>query len=107
MLAHESGHTDVIVPVNPDDVGRSALNSAVDRGNKQHGDGGLASSERGPDRTRDPRNGGLSERWSNQDRGGTRSVPVPIWLGLVVVLALGVRLWGITWQLPYVLYYDE
>lgn len=29
------------------------------------------------------------------------------WIGLVFLLALAVRLWGVNWQLPEALYYDE
>jgi Dolichyl-phosphate-mannose-protein mannosyltransferase len=66
-----------------------------------------ATHESRPDGGSERADAGWRERWSNQGPGGSRSVPTPLWVGLVLALALAVRLWGITWQLPYVLYYDE
>jgi hypothetical protein len=107
MLAHERGHTYVIVAVNADDARRGALNNAKDAGYREQGEGAFATSEGGPEHSRDARDAGWSKGWSNHDPGRVGSVPTAAWVGLVFALALAVRLWGINWQLPSALYYDE
>ncbi len=49
----------------------------------------------------------LSERWNDHNAGRVGRVPTAAWAGLVFALALCARLWGINWQLPAALYYDE
>jgi hypothetical protein len=83
------------------------LNNAKDTGYREQREGAFATSDGGPEDGRDARDSGWGKGWSNHDPGRVGSVPTAAWVGLVFALALAVRLWGISWQLPAALYYDE
>ncbi|MFN0074398.1 MAG: ArnT family glycosyltransferase [Chloroflexota bacterium] len=97
----------MVVPINSNDAGRGALHEAEHTRDQQQGNRALTGPDRGPESRRETRDTSGSKGWFNHGSGGRGSVPTPAWLGVVFALALAVRLWGITWQLPAVLYYDE